>query len=74
MLQYYFDVFVPSYESSSDMVDISDLIEQGNNCSPVQLHYSDKNASLRLVFGVKGNLSVISIKIKFYLEIWVPRL
>lgn len=49
LLQYYFDIFVPSYESSLDKVDISDLIEQGKLCSPVKLHYSDKNASFKLV-------------------------
>lgn len=52
ILKYYFDTFVPSYELSSDMVDISNLIEHVNCCSPVQLHYSDKNASYKLVFGV----------------------
>lgn len=66
MLQYYLNVFVPSYGVSSDMVDISELIEQGNSCSPVQLQYSDKSASLKLVFGVIRNLSVILMTINLF--------
>lgn len=66
MLQYYLNVFVPSYGVSSDMVDISELIEQGSSCSPVQLQYLDKSASLKLVFGVVRNLSVTLMKINLF--------
>lgn len=64
MLAYYLDIFVPLYESSSDMVDISNLVEQGKHCTPVQLPYSDKNISLKLVFSLRKILSVINKIIK----------